>query len=74
MIAAAANAVAELANPIRPGHPCFHDGRPAHRVATVAIAVAATATRDGVAHPLDNPVQQVFDAMWTSVTQDIIDA
>jgi malate dehydrogenase (oxaloacetate-decarboxylating) len=41
--------------------------------ATVAIAVAAAAARDGVAErPLDNPVQQVFDAMWAPVYPELI--
>ena len=41
--------------------------------ATVAIAVAQAAERDGVAtHVLDDPVQQVFDAMWTPEYPELI--
>jgi malate dehydrogenase (oxaloacetate-decarboxylating) len=35
--------------------------------ATVAVAVANQAARDGVAEPLADPVQAVQDAMWQAV-------
>jgi malate dehydrogenase (oxaloacetate-decarboxylating) len=39
----------------------------------VAIAVAEAAARDGVAtRVLENPVQQVFDAMWTPEYPELI--
>ncbi len=74
MIAAAARAVAGLANPSRRGTsllPRVSDIR--HVSATVAIAVAEAAAREGVAsRVLDNPVQQIFDAMWESVYPELV--
>ena len=66
MIAAAASALAGLVNAWRPGAsllPGMHDLR---RVsATVALAVAAQAERDGVARkPLQNPIDEVYGRMW----------
>jgi malate dehydrogenase (oxaloacetate-decarboxylating) len=41
--------------------------------ATVAIAVARAAEMDGVAtRVLEDPVQQVFDAMWTPEYPELI--
>lgn len=74
MIAAAARAVADLADAAKPGQsllPCIGDLR---RVsASVAIAVAKAAEADGVAdRPLTNPVQQVYDAMWQPVYPELV--
>ncbi len=74
MIAAAARAVAGLADPSRRGAsllPKVSELR--HVSATVAIAVAEAAAREGIAtRVLDNPVQQTFDAMWTPVYPELI--
>lgn len=74
MIAAAAAAVAGLARTDRPGAsllPRVSDLRMVS--ATVAIAVAQAADAEGVAtRRLDDPVQQVFDAMWTPVYPELI--
>ncbi len=74
MIAAAAEAVAGLAHVDRPGASLLPDVSELRMVsATVAIAVAAAAAQDGVAtRVLDNPVQQVFDAMWSPVYPELI--
>jgi len=74
MIAAAADAVASLARPGRPGAsllPGVNDLRTVS--ATVAIAVAKAAEAAGVApSPLTDPVQQVFERMWQPVYPEII--
>jgi malate dehydrogenase (oxaloacetate-decarboxylating) len=66
MIAAAADAVAGLSNATRPGAallPPVSDLRPVS--AAVAIAVARAAAAEGLAQvPVDNPIQQVHQAMW----------
>jgi len=66
MIAAAADAVAGLSNATRPGAallPPVSDLRPVS--AAVAIAVArAAAAETGRQVPVDNPIQQVHQAMW----------
>lgn len=74
MIAAAAEAVAGLAHVDGPGGSLLPQVSQLRMVsATVAIAVAQAAERDGVAtRVLDNPVQQVFDAMWTPVYPELI--
>ena len=66
MISAASTAVAKLADPTTPGAPLLPLMDDLRTVAaTVATAVATTAARDGVARTtIDNPVQQVTDAMW----------
>ena len=74
MIGAAARALASLVRITRPGQsllPALNDLR---RVsATVAIAVAKAAEAEGVAeNPLDDPVRQVFDAMWQPVYPELI--
>ena len=78
MISAASTAVAELADPTTPGAPLLPLMDDLRTVAAaVAIAVATTATRDGVARTtVDHPVQQVTDAMWhiDYPTLDIVDA
>ena len=74
MISAAADAVASLAHAARPGAsllPQIADLRIVS--ATVAIAVAAAAERDGVAtRTLTDPVQDVFDAMWAPEYPELI--
>jgi malate dehydrogenase (oxaloacetate-decarboxylating) len=66
MIEAAADAVAHLSDATRPGAPLLpavNDLRPVS--AAVAIAVAQAAAREGVARAaVDNPIQQVHEAMW----------
>ena len=66
MIAAAADAVARLSNAGTRGSallPPIDDLRPVS--AAVAIAVARAAAQEGLAQlPLDNPVEQVHNAMW----------
>lgn len=74
MIGAAAQALASLVRVTQPGQsllPALDDLR---RVsATVAIAVAAAAKEEGVADaPLEDPIQQVFDAMWDPVYPELI--
>ena len=74
MIGAAAQALASLVRITRPGQsllPALNDLR---RVsATVAIAVAKAAEAEGVAEqPLEDPIRQVFDAMWQPVYPEII--
>jgi malate dehydrogenase (oxaloacetate-decarboxylating) len=66
MIAAAADAVAKLSDATRPGAPLLppvSDLRPVS--AAVAIAVARAAAEEGLAQvTLDDPIQQVHQAMW----------
>jgi malate dehydrogenase (oxaloacetate-decarboxylating) len=66
MIAAAADAVAQLSDAGRPGAPLLppvSDLRPVS--AAVAIAVARAAAAEGLAQvPVVNPIQQVHQAMW----------
>jgi malate dehydrogenase (oxaloacetate-decarboxylating) len=69
MIAAAANALAGLVNAWRPGASLLPGMNDLRRVsATVALAVAAQAERDGVARrPLTNPIDEVYGRMWQPV-------
>jgi malate dehydrogenase (oxaloacetate-decarboxylating) len=66
MIAAAADAVAKLSNANLPGAPLLPPVRDLRPVsAAVAIAVAKAAAAEGLAQvTLDNPIQQVHQAMW----------
>jgi len=66
MIAAAADAVAGLSDAGRPGTPLLPPVSDLSPVsAAVAIAVAQAAADEGLAQaPLDNPIQQVHEAMW----------
>jgi malate dehydrogenase (oxaloacetate-decarboxylating) len=66
MIAAAADAVARLSDATAPGSPLLPPVEDLRTVsAAVAIAVAAAAQEEGLAQvPIDNPVQQVYQAMW----------
>jgi len=66
MIAAAADAVAGLSDATRLGAPLLPSVRDLRPVsAAVAIAVAKAAAEEGLARvPLDDPIQQVHQAMW----------
>ena len=66
MIAAAADALAGLVNAWRPGAPLLPGISDLRLVsATVAIAVAEQAAREGVAErELANPIQEVYERMW----------
>jgi len=73
MIAAAAEALAGLVNAWRPGAPLLPGISDLRLVsATVAIAVAEQAAREGVAaEPLTDPIQQVFERMWQPTYAEI---
>jgi malate dehydrogenase (oxaloacetate-decarboxylating) len=66
MIAAAADAVARLSDATRLGAPLLPSVRDLRPVsAAVAIAVAKAAAEEGLARvPLNDPIQQVHQAMW----------
>jgi malate dehydrogenase (oxaloacetate-decarboxylating) len=66
MIAAAADAVARLSNATAPGAPLLPPVDNLRVVsAAVAVAVAVAAVEEGLAQvPVDNPIQQVHEAMW----------
>jgi malate dehydrogenase (oxaloacetate-decarboxylating) len=66
MIAAAADAVARLSDATAPGSPLLPPVQDLRTVsAAVAIAVAVAAQDEGLAEvAVDNPVQQVYQAMW----------
>ncbi|HEX5877071.1 MAG TPA: NAD-dependent malic enzyme [Actinomycetota bacterium] len=66
MIAAAADAVARLSDATAPGSPLLPPVEDLRTVsAAVAIAVAVAAHDEGLAQvTIDNPVQQVYQAMW----------
>jgi malate dehydrogenase (oxaloacetate-decarboxylating) len=65
MLLASAEAVAGLVDVSRPGAGVLPDVSNLRAAsATVAVAVARRAVADGVAQPLDDPVQAVQDAMW----------
>jgi malate dehydrogenase (oxaloacetate-decarboxylating) len=66
MIAAAAAAVARLSDASRPGSPLLPAVDDLRSVsAAVAIAVALAASEEGLSRvPVDNPIQQVHEAMW----------
>jgi len=66
MIAAAADAVAAMSNATTPGAPLLPPINDLRTVsAAVAVAVAKAAVDEGLAQaPIDNPIQQVHDAMW----------
>lgn len=78
MINAASAAVAALADPTKPGAPLLPLMDDLRTVAaTVAVAVATAAARDGVARVrVDNPVHHVTNAMWhiDYPTLEIVDA
>jgi malate dehydrogenase (oxaloacetate-decarboxylating) len=66
MIAAAADAVAALSDATMPGASLLPPMTDLRRVsAAVAIAVVRAATEEGLAQAqVDNPIQQVHEAMW----------
>jgi len=66
MIAAAAAAVARLSDASRSGSPLLPAVDDLRSVsAAVAIAVALAASEEGLSRvPVDNPIQQVHEAMW----------
>jgi malate dehydrogenase (oxaloacetate-decarboxylating) len=65
MLLASAQAIAGLVDVSEPGAGVLPDvSNLRASSATVAVAVAQQAVKDGVAHPLDDPVQAVQDAMW----------
>jgi len=66
MLAAAADAVAELSDAIIPGAPLLPSVADLRRVsAAVALGVALAAEKEGLAQvTLHNPVQQIHEAMW----------
>jgi malate dehydrogenase (oxaloacetate-decarboxylating) len=66
MLAAAADAVAGLSDATRPGAALLPPVDNLREVsATVAVAVAGAAAADGLAEvPLEDPIQQVHQAMW----------
>ncbi|HWM60030.1 MAG TPA: malic enzyme-like NAD(P)-binding protein [Pseudonocardia sp.] len=66
MIAAAADAVAELSNATTRGAPLLPAINDLRSVsAAVAVAVTKAAAAEGLAQvPINNPIQQVHDAMW----------
>jgi malate dehydrogenase (oxaloacetate-decarboxylating) len=66
MIVAAADAVARLSDATQLGSPLLPPVRDLRPVsAAVAIAVAKAAEQEGLARvPLDDPIQQVHQAMW----------
>jgi malate dehydrogenase (oxaloacetate-decarboxylating) len=68
MLLAAAEAVADLVDVNQPGAAVLPDVENLRiSSATVAVAVANQAARDGVAKPLADPVQAVQEAMWQAV-------
>jgi malate dehydrogenase (oxaloacetate-decarboxylating) len=66
LIAAAADAVAKLSDATRPGAPLLPPVSQLRPVsAAVAIEVVRAAVADGLAQvPVENPIQQVHQAMW----------
>ena len=65
MLLASAQAIASLVDVSQPGAGVLPDvSNLRASSATVAVAVARQAVKDGVAQPLDDPVQAVQDAMW----------
>jgi malate dehydrogenase (oxaloacetate-decarboxylating) len=65
MLLASAQAIASLVDVSQPGAGVLPDvSNLRESSATVAVAVAKQAVEDGVAEPLDDPVQAVQDEMW----------
>ena len=70
MIAAAADAVAQLSDATRPGAGLLPPVSNLRAVsAAVAIAVAEAAENEGLARVRLDPVQQVHEAMWRPSTR-----
>jgi malate dehydrogenase (oxaloacetate-decarboxylating) len=70
---AAAEAVAGLVDVARPGAALLPDVENMRATsATVAVAVARQAAKDGVAQAdLDDPIQSVQEAMWQAAYLDL---
>ncbi len=65
MLLASAEAIASLVDTSRPGAGVLPDvANLRESSATVAVAVARQAVKDGVAAPIADPIQAVHDAMW----------
>jgi malate dehydrogenase (oxaloacetate-decarboxylating) len=66
MVAAAAEAVAGLSDAGAPGAPLLPSVEDLRATsAAVGLAVALAAQKEGLARaPLDDPIQQIHDAMW----------
>ncbi len=73
MIAAAAEALAGMVNAYRPGAPLLPAISALRQVsATVAVAVAKQAEKEGLARePLADPIQQIYDRMWQPLYPEI---
>ncbi|HRC41563.1 NAD-dependent malic enzyme [Nostocoides sp.] len=73
MIAAAAEALASMVNAYRQGAPLLPTMSQLRMVsATVALAVARQAAKEGLAlEPLTDPIQQIYDRMWQPVYPEI---
>ncbi len=73
MLAAAADALAHLSDPSMRGAPLLPSVNSLRAVsAAVAVAVATTAAKEGVARvAVDNPIQQVQDTMWRPEYPDL---
>jgi malate dehydrogenase (oxaloacetate-decarboxylating) len=68
MLLAASEAIASLVDVSRPGAGVLPDvANLRESSATVAVAVARQAVKDGVAQPLADPIQAVQNAMWQAV-------
>ncbi len=73
MISAAAQAVADMTTMTKPGDrvlPAIDTMRTVS--ARVAVAVAKAAAEDGVAEPLENPLQEIWDHMWQPEYPDVV--
>lgn len=72
MIAAAAQAVADMTEINKPGDRLLPPIDSMRTVsATVAVAVARAAAQDGVAEPLEHPLQDIWKQMWQPVYPEV---
>jgi malate dehydrogenase (oxaloacetate-decarboxylating) len=72
MLLAASEAIADLVDASQPGAGLLPDVENLRASsATVAVAVARQAVADGVAPPLDDPVQAAQDAMWQAAYRPV---
>ncbi|CCH71560.1 malate dehydrogenase, (decarboxylating,NAD-requiring) (malic enzyme) [Nostocoides australiense Ben110] len=73
MIAAAAEALASMVNAYRQGAPLLPSISALRQVsATVAVAVAKQAEKEGLARePLTDPIQQIYQRMWQPIYPEI---
>ena len=73
MVAAAAEDLASMVNAYRQGAPLLPTMSQLRMVsATVALAVARQAAKEGLAlEPLTDPIQQIYDRMWQPVYPEI---